>query len=163
MKIEKDGSRIEFVDNCNYSCAIDVSVRNLRFSFSWECDGSAYFSQEQVKQLLPYLQSFAETGTLEPATESTLQGGSLLDESIKKTASLVRENKRLEAELETMQEAGVAMAASIVDQGKRIEAFQELVRGWQNTHGCACPHCYPDLHKKTAQLLGEEQANDPTS
>lgn len=33
------------------------------------------FSQEDIKTLLPYLQSFASSGTLEPTQEPTLQGG----------------------------------------------------------------------------------------
>lgn len=90
MEIIRNGSSIEFTDRCNFSCEIDASNDNLNFSISWECDGSADFSQDQIKSLLPYLQAFAESGTLEPQ-ETTLQGEDEQGKRIKELEQLVRE------------------------------------------------------------------------
>lgn len=110
-----------------------------------------HFTRDEVKAILPYLQAYAETGTLE------LQG---------------EDEEDLASELATMQEAGVAMAASIVDQGKRIEelqgdlasavshikALEQLVREWKK-YGQSVWECkHPDeLVYLTEQLLGEEE------
>lgn len=58
-------SCIEFDDQFDDPCKLSVSKARspfLKFNFS-HC---AQFSQEDVKAILPYLQSFADHGTLEP-------------------------------------------------------------------------------------------------
>lgn len=59
-------------------------------------------------------------------------------------------------------QAGIAMAANIVDQGKRIEALQNLVREWRK-FGQSVWEQKPlecrslgKLERETAQLLREE-------
>ncbi len=97
---------------------------------------SDYFKllQEDMKSLLPYLQAFAETGTLEPATESPLQG----------------EEERINA----IAKASAKRVLDIIEaQNKRIEALQNLVREWLTTVG---ENEFQGLQEQTAQLLGEE-------
>jgi hypothetical protein len=153
------------------------------------------FLQEDIKSLLPYLQAFAETGTLEPAT--TLQGDTQIahaslisDPKIRvekllemfqvqegridilekekracfsQIDNLIDENADLEEKLETMQEAGVAMASNITDQGKRIDALENLVREWRHYYQIDAldddsEHYarHHEIFRQTAQLLGEE-------
>lgn len=70
------------------------------------------------------------------APSTPLQGGSLLEESIKKTASLVRQTG---------------------EQEKRIEALEQLVREWRDA--CYIPlssALLSDLHERTTQLLKKD-------
>lgn len=170
MEIEKSVSplgyaTLEFMDVFDTLCRLWVlkNAKQLRLDLNADV---AQFTQGQIKTLLPYIQSFAETGTLE------LQGGSVdekkleLDKAIKGRDYYMRqcdkqvdEIANLEDQLETMQEAGVAMANNIVDQGKRIEALQELVREWRAfgwTDDVSGSLEWLDLDTKSAQLLGEE-------
>lgn len=217
MKITKDNSTPEYphiyfsgeFDNC--ALALNTQSTWLRFYIGSTLDDHILLSQEDIKALLPYLQSFVDSGTLEPQ-ESPLQGESKeqaleqlivlkdkisLEEQLsivseasksietleKQKAHLLRqvdkqvdEIAELEDQLEIMQEAGVAMASNIVDQGKRIEALQNLVREWRKFSDKIAQElleieqeedCPPwrdlpkkrrddQLEKKTAQLLGEE-------
>lgn len=107
-----------------------------------------HFTRDEVKAILPYLQAYVNSGTLEP-----------------------QESEDLASELATMQEAGVAMAASIVDQGERIaslkgdlaqavehiKALEQLLREWRqhwlSPFGSKAPD---ELVCLTEQLLGED-------
>jgi hypothetical protein len=172
-----DQDYISFKNTYNEKITLVAFEESLRCAIREDGDISmhapyTHFTREEVQAVLPYLQAYAASGVFEPAKCGPMQGWSLLGESIKKTASLVRQNHTLETELLTMQEAGVAMAANIVDQGKRIEELQgdlaqavshvkdleELLKEWKKYGQPSFDAKSPDeLVDLTEQLLGEDQ------
>lgn len=117
-----------------------------------------HFTREEVRELLPYLQAFAETGTFSfPAEEPE---------------DPEEEEMGLEEEFAAMQEAGIAMAANIADQGihiealtrtindacEHIEALERLVREWYKFGQASCNAKTSDmLLAETEELLEEDQ------
>lgn len=96
---------IRFKDQFDEPCRISVSGASTSFlKFHIVGVGSAQLSQEDIQALLPYLQSFAETGQLEPTQEPTLQG----------------------------EETQLIYAAVIEDPSKRIQALLELFQKQDN-------------------------------
>jgi hypothetical protein len=69
---------IEFLDQYDDKCIISVTkLKTLIFTVTDEDSQScAIFSQQDIKSILPYLQSFAENGTLDLQGENDqLQDG----------------------------------------------------------------------------------------
>lgn len=158
---EEETNLIKFRDSENSPCELWVELGALCFEYRNEKAGQ--FSRDQIKILLPCLQSYVSNGTLELATESTLQGEKERIDAIA-NASAKRVLDILEAqnnEISTLQGADVAMAQNIVDQGKRIEALQNLVKGWRGLTEDVLPDfTLTELQEQTAQLLGEDQGDD---
>jgi len=99
------------------------------------------FSQEDIKALLPYLQSFAETGQLEP--QSPLQGESAINE-----AKLELEKAKKEASYYKRQ------CDQYVDQ---IANLEELIEDWRNiVERNLGGNKLNEVQKRTIQLLGED-------
>lgn len=142
MEIEKgklpNGIRcLTFKDQFDEKCEVIISSDNfLRFAFEYV----AYFSQEDIKTLLPYLQSFAETGTIEPQ-EPTLQGDDIdqLYEKVK------RENAILAATNEYVKE----LKQLVREWRHFFDAVEELIGDTHSESG-------EKLTERTTQLLGEE-------
>jgi hypothetical protein len=87
--------------------------------------------QGDIKALLPYLQAFAETGTLEPLQEPPLQGD-------------------CEGKLERASELAFVLA-------KRIQELEELLKEWKKFGQAIYESKTSDmLLAETVQLLGEE-------
>jgi hypothetical protein len=159
MKISKwqdfnDNLDIRFRDNSGMPCRIASEQDNLlRFSVYGLAPNYIFFSQEDIKALLPYLQSFAETGRLElPPQDTPLQGGTLADAF--KPENLIR--------------ASAEQNCKIYEQEKRIKELERLLKRWKDaaetgSHDgeCVCPNCCPVLHADTAIALGK--AYDPAS
>jgi len=165
---------LEFADTLDTLCRLWVlkSTHHLRFDLDF---AFAQFSQEDIKTLLPYLQAFAETGQLEPpsvtsakehgsallqryseAQEPTLQGGSLLEESIKKTASLIRQASEQEKRIDDLVETTARQNFNNYEQEKRIQALEQLVKEWSSCNwSVASARDLKKLQEKTSQLLGE--------
>jgi hypothetical protein len=139
MEIEKgeiyDVSTMEFTDNLGTSCRMWIlgNLEYLRFDLDTDF---AQFSQEDIKTLLPYLQSFAETGRLEPQ-EPPCKGDSLAEAF--KPENLIK--------------VSVEQNVKIYEQEKRIKALEQLVERWRTVVDVV--YVNEDLQEKTDQLLGE--------
>lgn len=120
-----------------------------------------HFTQEEIKSFLPYIQSFANNGTLEPATESPLQGGdqdSMSKEWIKGMTFAVYR----------LYPKNPDIAQNIADLGVRIQVLEQLIRKNLEAHklvergfhrdeeieayGDACS----EFIREAKKLLGEE-------
>lgn len=144
---------ISFKNKYNEKITLVAGEESLRCAIREDGDVSmhapfTHFTRDEVKAILPYLQAYVNSGTLEP-----------------------QESEDLASELATMQEAGVAMAANIVDQGERIaslkgdlaqavehiKALEQLLREWRqhwlSPFGSKAPD---ELVHLTEQLLGED-------
>lgn len=144
---------ISFKNKYNEKITLVAGEESLRCAIREDGDVSmhapfTHFTRDEVKAILPYLQAYVNSGTLEP-----------------------QESEDLASELATMQEAGVAMAANIVDQGERIaslkgdlaqavehiKALEQLLREWRqhwlSPFGSKAPD---ELVCLTEQLLGED-------
>jgi hypothetical protein len=79
MEIEKwtstSGPFIKFKAYAGTPCKLSVAYEHLKITLHSDrfMPDYAQFSQEDIKTLLPYLQSFAETCTLEPHTKETFK------------------------------------------------------------------------------------------
>jgi hypothetical protein len=128
------------------------------------------FLQEDMKALLPYLQNFAETGTLEPAaTESPLHGvnekiamAAVIEDPEKRIAALLNlMSPPLQGEEERINAIAKSSAKRVLDiieaQNKQIEVLQNLVKEWRDFVVDVAPNfTLEQLEEQTAQLLGEE-------
>lgn len=145
---------LSFKNKYNEKITLVAGEESLRCAIREDGDVSmhapfTHFTRDEVKAILPSLQAYVNSGTLEP-----------------------QESEDLASELATMQEAGVAMAANIVDQGERIaslegdlaqavehiNALEQLLREWKKYGQPSFDSKHPDeLVHLTEQLLGEEQ------
>lgn len=92
-----------------------------------------YFTRDEVKAILPYLQVYAETGSLE-LQESPLKGEEINSIDVQ-----------------------IAYAAVIEDPKKRIEALEQLLREWKKYGQPSFDSKSPDEQAHlTEQLLGED-------
>ena len=167
---------ISFVAKYNEKYTLVACGKTLRCALRAENNHDfhapyTHFEQEQVKAVLPFLQAFAETGTFGTPAEEEIEE----DED---------EEQTIMQELAAMQEAVIAMAANIVDQGQRIEALvkttatlnyqcyeqekrvkalEALVQEWA-TIGTSdfYTKVYEELQEKTAKLLGIDDASSDT-
>lgn len=98
-------------------------------------DDIARFSQEDIKSLLPYLQAFAETGTLEPLQDTTLQGRLLAHTIIDVQAKNIRDLKQLVRGWKSFAGDLIYMMDDSMDEESPD---------------------YQDLANRTSNLLGEE-------
>lgn len=168
MEIEKGKTPnncpcIKFKDYYDVDCKIVAQDPLLRFTIKSGdtvlASEFAIFDQEQIKQLLPYLQSFAETGTLEPQ-ESPLQGGDIAEaiDAIKDELT-IDQSKRIEALVQT----SARLNYKNYHAEKHIKAIEELLRKWRGfglVNDISESTLWADLDKHTAQLLGEEEPNE---
>jgi hypothetical protein len=165
MEIEKQSDAetptIKFKDDIGSSCCIWLAEKFKGLYFGLEND-YGLFTQEDIKDLLPYLQSFAETGQLEPATESTLQGGSLAEAfkpenlikiSADQNVKLYEQERKIE-ELEKGRAYYLRQCDQYVDQ---VAELEEVIEKWRNAveRGMEASSLN-ELQVKTKQILGEE-------
>lgn len=148
-KSEMYDKNIRFKDAINTPCRVGVYPDGtLRLTMHGPISSNVFFTQEDIKSLLPYLQAFAETGRLElPLQALPLQGGELTDAF----------------EPENLIKVSAEQNIKIYEQEKRIKTLERLVKEWSE---CATTDDYPfscfdELQEQTNQLLGEE--NDSAS
>lgn len=131
---------IEFKDQFDEDCRISINHHTaLKFNIVWQ--SAVYFSQEDVKALLPYLQAFAESGTLEP---SPLQGGDERVDMLAKASA-----KRV---LDALEEKNKC----IQDLTQLVKEWREFAARWGIFPNSSIKRKI-ELYDKTAQLLNEEE------
>lgn len=158
--IKHDGkvSLIKFVDKNNISCEMWVELGALRFEIGrdieFDSEDLGHFSQEDIKALLPYLQSFAETGQLEPSADTPLQGGSLAEAFKPEQNVKLYEQSQL---IDRLTKEKAYCLSQLDKQVDKIAELEEVVEKWRNiVERGGNGEDLNELQEKTIQLLGEE-------
>ena len=130
MKIEKSVSplghtTLKFDDFTGTFCRLWVlkNTPNIRFDVNF---AFAEFTQEDIKDLLPYLQLFTETGTIEPLQR---------DMSVTQIAAEIRQEqhiiKELENKLEKEKKEKAYYLRQLDKQIDQIADLEELIEKWR--------------------------------
>jgi len=138
---------LEFTDANGIKCDlwIDENSENLYCNIG---DDLAIFTQEDIKALLPYLQSFAETGQLEP--QSPLQGGDAAEMRQKTLVSLQEQLDKAKKEASYYRR----QCDQYVDQVANLE---DLIEDWRNiVERNLGGNKLNEVQKRTIQILGED-------
>lgn len=146
MEIKKTRKGHEYIKMQDSNEEVTLQITSFEQALGIDITGNhIVLMQEQVKELLAYLQSFAESGTLEPQ-ESTLQG---VDEDIAMTAVIEDPKKRIEALIELFH---ARIESPLQDKGKRLE---HLMRKRRLFEGSGSSVRLKQIEEEINQLLGE--------
>lgn len=182
MEIEKGETSIRFNDRNGDPHAISIEYGLLEFQVRLNSEEGgpfcAAFTQDQIKALLPYLQAFAESSTLEP---TPLQGGeasyekrikALIETTARINAKNYEQEKHLlEAEigLEKVVKEKEYCLRQLDKQVDQLAKLEELLEKWKEFVSSPVPGRFdahhPDfedwakrrveLCEETSQILGE--------
>ncbi len=154
MEIIRGNPHISFKDQFAKECEISSIDSQTHFPLLRIVFGEiTYLSQEDIKTLLPYLQRFAETGILEPATETTLQWSDETIDAIAKASA-----KRVLEVIETQKEQVDKLTATNARMNYRNYRYEQLLIEWRKfgTSELDCKH--PDELIHTTDELVRESA-----